>query len=182
MAQLQVGSGEVGDLAPQHRPHVSELDGDIDWGQYRRLWGSWAGREAEFYQACARLVDGLTWQQVEEKCGPRVGILAELVRDAYAHLASSAIPERLQMSPVHFTAFEGGNYKITAYSEYDPLLMSERLAGVLRYFDGRLTEDALQAILVEQNVRLSPSLVRRLVDFGILGTWQPEENLFPILR
>ncbi len=181
MAQHQVGSGELGELAPQTRPHVSELDGEIDWAQYRRLWGNWAGREIEFYQACARLVETLTWPQVEENCGPRVGILAGLVRDAYAHLESSAIPERLRIKEVTFTGFEGGNYKVTAYSGFDPLLMPERLARVLRYFDGRPTEEALQAILVERSVRLDLSLVRRLVDFGILEAWDSGKSLFPMV-
>jgi hypothetical protein len=181
MAQLQVGSGEVGEIGAQPRPHVAELEGEIDWVQYRRLWGNWGGREIEFYQACARLVESLTWRQVEEKCGPRVGILSGLVRDAYTHLASSAMPERLRMKQVCFTGFREGNYKVTTYSEYDPLLMSERLVPVLRYFDGRPTEEALQAIFVEQGLRLDSSLVRRLVDFEILEACDPEKNLFPIV-
>lgn len=174
MAELQVGSGEVGELAPQSRPHVSELEGDIDWAQYRRLWGNWAGREVEFYQACAGLVESLTWQQVEERCGPRVGILAGLLRDSYAHLESSAIPEHLRINEVRLTGFADGHYRVTAYSEFDPVLMPERLPGVLRYFDGRPTEEALQAILSEQGVRLDLGLVRRLVDFRILV--DPETN------
>ncbi len=181
MAQLRVGSAEVGDFAPHPTPHVSELDGDIDWPQYRRLWESWAGREVEFYQACARLVETLTWQQVEEKCGPRVGILAGLVRDAYIHLESSAIPERLRIKEVRLTGVEGGCYKVTSYSGFDPLLMPERLFGALRYFDGRPTEEALHAILVEQDLRLDSSLVRRLVDFEILEAADSGENLLPIL-
>jgi hypothetical protein len=181
MAQLQVGLSELGELADQSKPHVSELDGDIDWPKYRRLWGDWAGREIEFYQACARLVESLTWPEVQERCGPRVEILAGLVHDAYTHLESSAIPRTLRMKNFHFTGFEAGNYKITTYSPFDPLVMSERLAHVLHYFDGRPTEQALQAILVEQNLRMSPELVRRLWDFGILEAWEPNTNLFPIV-
>jgi hypothetical protein len=179
MTQLQVGLSELGELADQSKPHVSELDGDIDWLKYRRLWGDWAGREIEFYRACAGLVESLTWQEVEAKCGPRVEILAGLVRDAYTHLESSVIPETLRMKDLHFASFEAGNYKVATYSPFDPLLMSERLAHVLRYFDGRPTEKALQAILVEQNIRLSSELVRRLWDFGILEAWEP--NLLPIV-
>jgi hypothetical protein len=181
MAQLRVGLSELGEPSDQSKPHVSELGGDIDWPKYRRIWGAWAGRETEFYQACARLVESLTWPEVEDRCGPRVGILAGLVRDAYAHLESSVIPEILRLKTLHFTSFETGNYKITTYSPFDPLLMSERLAHVLHYFDGRPTEEVLQAILVEQNIRMSPELVRRLWDFGILEAGDQNTDLFPIV-
>ena len=76
-------------------PHVSELGGEIDLVKYRELWGDWEGREIDFYRACAQLVNPLTWEQVEQICGPRVRILAGLLRDAYLHLTSEAIPERL---------------------------------------------------------------------------------------
>jgi hypothetical protein len=181
MAQHQVGFNEAAEPDSQARPHVSELDGDIDWAQYRRLWGSWAGRETEFYQACARLVETLTWEQVAERCGPRVGILAGLVRDACIHLQSLAIPERLQINQIRITDFDGKNYRVIASSAFDPLLMSARLAGVLRYFDGRPTEEALEAILAEQNLRLDASLVRKLVDFEILKAAGSGEDLLPIL-
>ena len=181
MAQQQVGFSEADEPDPQSTPHVSELDGDIDWVRYRRRWGKWAGREIEFYQACARLVETLTWRQVEEKCGPRVGMLAALVRDAYIHLQSSAIPERLRINEVRLTDFDGENYRVTACSSFDPLLMPERLARVLRYFDGRPTDEALEAIFIEQNLRLDSSLVRKLVDFEILKPADTGEDLLPIL-
>src|ERR1051326_1595421 len=42
LAELKAGSAEVeSDLA--NSPHVSELGGNIDWQQYRRLWAEWAG-------------------------------------------------------------------------------------------------------------------------------------------
>lgn len=181
MARLNVGLAEI--VAPEGNamPHVSDLGGDRDWGSYRRLWGDWAGREVEFYQACANLVEDLTWPQVLEKCGPRVGIIAGLVRDAYTHLGSAAIPGHLKMGKVSLGNFHAGKYRITTYNNFDPLLISERLAMVLRYFDGRPTEEVLQDILTERGLRLSPSLVKRLVDFGILEPCDHRNDLLPIV-
>jgi hypothetical protein len=181
MAQFKIGLGEVAEVTQEPSPHVSELEGEIDWTHYRRLWGNWVGREIEFYLASARLVEGLSWRQVQVKCGPRVGILAELVRDAYNHLTSAAIPERLRMNEVRLKGFKDGNYLVVGYSPFDPLLMPERLAQVLHYFDGRATEEALQAIRVEQSVQLDSRLVRRLVDFGILESWDAGGKMFPIV-
>jgi hypothetical protein len=113
---------------------VSELGGDIHWPHYRRLWGEWAGREAEFYRACARLVDPLTWEQVEQICGPCVRIFADLLRDAYAHLTSGAIPERLRVGTFRFVGVESLGYRAEVYSPYDPLLMPEQVVRLLHYF------------------------------------------------
>jgi hypothetical protein len=180
LAEMKVGAAEVSDLA-RLAPDVSELEGEIDWAAYRRMWGEWAGREMDFYRACARLVEGLGWEEVVDTCGPRVRILAELVRDAHAHIGSETIPERLCLRDFKINGFEKGRFRVTTYSEFDPLLLSEALTRVLRYFDGRPTDEALSSILTEQGVRLAPSLVRRLVDFGILGGATSDKRALPVV-
>jgi hypothetical protein len=182
LAELRVGSAEADELAPRTSPDVSEVGGEIDWAHYRKLWGEWAGREIDFYRACGRLVEPLSWDQVEQICGPRVRILAGLLRDAYASLGSEVIPERLRLGQITFSAIEGNAYRVVSYSHYDPVLMPERLARVLRYFDGRPTEEALEAILTQESIRLDLSLVRRMVDFGILLPCSFENSALPILN
>ncbi len=181
-AEMNTGSVDLANLDPESidRPDVSELGGPLNGVRYRELWGAWEGREQEFYRACAKLAEPLAWDAVLGICGPRVRILAQLARDAYQNLTSTAIPERLRLGSVQLTGVVDGEYQVTAYSPYDPLTMPEQLAGVLRYFDGRSTEEALAAILTERNVSLDLSLVRRMVDFGLL-TAATEAGPFPIL-
>jgi hypothetical protein len=179
-AELKVGSAEVVELARLSTPDVNELNGEIDEAQYRELWGEWAGREIEFYRACAGLVESLTWEQVCHVCGPRVRILEGLVRDAYVHLGSEAIPERLRLTRFSLASTGGGGYTVTTYSDFDPVRMSEALVRVLQYFDGRPTEEALEAIRKEQRIRVDLSLVRRLVDFGILKASELEQGALPL--
>src|SRR5271169_65518 len=169
-AEMNTGSADLGNLDPQApaRPHVSELGGPLDVARYRELWGEWEGREKEFYRACAGLVEPLGWDEVLGICGPRVRVLAQLVRDAYEHLVSDAIPERLRLGSVGLASAAGGKYLVVSYSPYDPVMVPEQLVGVLRYFDGRPTEDALTAILSEGNLVVDLRLVRRMVDFGLL--------------
>lgn len=162
-------------------PHVSELGGELDHAHYHRAWGDWDGRESEFYRASACLVDSLTWDQVEAACGPRVRILADLLRDAYAHLLSDAIPERLRLRELHIIGVHAGQYRVVAYSPLDPLTMPEALAPVLHHFDGRPTDEALAAILHEHGIRIDPGLVRRMVDFEILEACD-NHQLLPILK
>ncbi|MBI5368670.1 MAG: hypothetical protein HZA54_16660 [Planctomycetes bacterium] len=178
LAELHLGSPEA--IEQESAPHVSELGGEIDWAQYRALWGEWAGRELEFYRACAERVLPLTWDQVAAVCGPRVRILAGLLRDAYAGLMADAIPERLRLKELSFSWVEGHGYRVSAYSGFDPLVMSEALARTLRYFDGRPTGETLDAILREQGVRLPLSLVRRMVDFGLLEA-HSEKGALPVV-
>jgi hypothetical protein len=59
--------------------------------------------------------------------------------------------------------------------------MPERLARALHYFDGRFTEEALEAISREQGLQVDLSLVRRMVDFGLLQACA-EKNVLPVLR
>ena len=184
LAELRAGLAGLADLAPERRdqPDVSELDGEVNAPRYRRLWGEWEGREADFYRACAALVEPLSWERVEAICGPRVRVLASLVRDAYENLVSDAIPERLKLGEVRLAGVAEGKLRIIAYSEFDPLLIPQKLAAVLGYFDGRPTEDALAAILNEQGLSLAPALVRRMVDFGVLAACEPcNAGPFPIL-
>jgi hypothetical protein len=181
LAELKVGSAEVDEMTPRASPEVSELGGEIDWQRYRKLWGAWVGREADFYRSCARLVDLLTWKQVVQISGPRVRILADLVHDAYVHLGTEATPERLRLGRVQFIGVEGEGYRVLGYSQYDPLVMPEKLARVLRYFDGRTTEDVLEDILNRENLRLEPKLIRKMVDFGILQGSSRENNALPII-
>lgn len=179
LAELKTGTAEVDD-AESGAPHVSELGGELDLVKYRELWGEWEGRELDFYRACARLVNPLGWAQVEQICGPRVRILSGLLRDAYAHLTSEAIPDRLQLSEFRISGLEGSGYRVVAYSPYDPLIMPQSLARVLHYFDGRPTEEALEAIFKEQGMQIDLSLVRRMIDFGLLQGCG-EKNILPVL-
>jgi hypothetical protein len=54
------------------------------------------------------------------------------------------------------------------YSNYDPMTLSQRLLRVLGYFDGRPTAVVRQAILEQEQLRLSDALLHRLVDYGVL--------------
>jgi hypothetical protein len=182
LAELDAVSGALGEFSPgRNEPDVSELDGKVDLPRYRKLWGEWAGREASFYRACAALVEPLSWERVESICGVRTRVLAGLVRDGYENLLSNAIPERLKVKSLRLAGIAEGTLRIASYSEFDPLLMPQKLALVLHYFDGRPTEDALAAILSEQGLRLAPSLVRRMLDFGVLAECEPDKDQFPIL-
>jgi hypothetical protein len=170
MTELHAELGVIGEEAPARGEmvDVAELEQQVDEGRYQRLWGTWAGRERQFYGECARLVGTLSWSDVGAICGPRVRALASLLRDASEHLHETALPERVRVNTFQSCAPAPGGFTVVAYSRYDPLFMSDRLMHVLSQFDGRATEDALAAIQRDHGLRVAPALVRRLIDFGIL--------------
>ena len=182
VAEMKVGLSEVLDMDSAITPHVSELGGEIDQANYRRIWGEWIDREPDFYRHCASLVNALKWDQVQNICGPRVRILADLLCDAYVHLMSDAIPERVRLRDIHIVGIEKSKYRVVAYSPFDPLSMPEPLARVLHYFDGRPLDDVLAAILGEHNLHIEASLVRRMLDFGILEACPDPSSQLPIVK
>ncbi len=152
------------------------LDGVPDPAEEKALWGSWAGREGEFYAECAQLVNALDWSDVIAIGGPELQVFAHLLREAYDKLTSEEIPERLKVGAVRIVKMNQDSCCVTTYSEYDPLSVPKRLVEVLGHFDGRLTDQALEAIAAQEGIRLSPPLVRKLTDFGVLV---PDEDLAP---
>ena len=56
------------------------------------------------------------------------------MRDAFDHLSSTAIPERLSLGSVQLTGMVNGKYLVVSYSQFDPLAMPEKLAGALRFW------------------------------------------------
>jgi hypothetical protein len=51
----------------------------------------------------------------------------------------------------------------------DPLRIPIRLTHLLHYFDGRPTSEATEATEREHNLKLTPSLIWKLVDYEILA-------------
>jgi hypothetical protein len=74
-----------------------QLDHVVNPATYQALWGWWAGREQEFFQACGSLVEPLTWQEVSAIGGPEIQICARLAREAYMPLMAEEIPPQLQV-------------------------------------------------------------------------------------
>lgn len=155
-------SGRTGRLDPR------ALDGAADPLESRRLWGSWAGREAEYYIECARLVNALDWPKVIAIGGADMQVYARMLRSAYSKLMSEEIPKRLKLGAIQVVAMDRDYCRITSYSGYDPVSVPRQLIDVLRYFDGRPTAEVIRIIALEQGIQLDRKLVRRLTDLSVL--------------
>ncbi len=146
----------------------TELGAPIQEGVYRKLWGSWTGREAEFYRACAELVRPLDFQQITRLCGPRVTARASLVREKFDRLTAAPATSHLRLGLIQIEGISARQVGVVSYSGYDPLRMPAELAAALPHFDGRPTATVLAELETERNLRLSPALIERLADFRVL--------------
>lgn len=146
---------------------ASEVDGTPDPAGYRAVWGRYAGREEEFYEASARLIEGLTWTDVRRIGGAQVDLAGTLVRRRYAELTSDAVPARLRVGALSTQPAGPRHDRVTTYSPYDPLVIPTALGDALRCFDGRPVRSALTAA-AKEGIQIERAVVRRLVDFGVL--------------
>jgi len=173
--ELDIGTAALQLLFPPPKhPSVrsfdgSQLDGVADRQRYMAIWGNWAGREREFFRASASLVDPLTWDNVRAVCGPEIQIFSRLTQEAYSNLLSTDLPPALQVHAFKIVYTGPGYSYISAYNDFDPLKLPRTLLDVLHYFDGRPTAEALRSIEAEKKLKLSRSLLRKLVDFDVLS-------------
>ena len=155
-------NGEVDSLT------VESLDNRVDRDSYNQIWGKWLGREHEFFVACARLVDRLTWHDVLAISGPEVSALARLTQQAYQRLTTEEMAPALTVGAMQLVQITHDAARVTTYNEYDPVDIPRVVMELLHYFDGRPTEEALTAIESERGIRLDPALVRKMTDFALL--------------
>jgi hypothetical protein len=151
------------------RPIAGEsTDNLADEEHYGRIWGAWAGREADFFARCAELVNPLSWNDVLAICGPRALESARLSRQAYARLISDDLPAVLSTAATEISHMGPEAARVGTYSPYDPVDLPLTVMALLHYFDGRPTEQAIELIASKTGTRLERAFVRKLVDFGVL--------------
>lgn len=157
--QLDPGDAAIEEFFP---PLMSR----VELSDPPRIWGKWFGKEKEFFQECAALVNPLTWQDVSRICGADIHLSARLTFIAYQRLMSGKIPEYLKVAPWKKIKLVAPDvYRIWTYNRYDPFDLKAEAMNVLHLFDGKKTSvETLQNIehIIDQET------VRQLADRGIL--------------
>jgi hypothetical protein len=146
---------------------ISDLAGRADPAEVRALWGSWHGREIDYFLRCARLVAPMSWAEVAAACGSEARVNAELVRAAFADLARPVPASGLVVGRSMVERVEGGRVRLRTYSTFDPVDLPDAVMSALARFDGRPTAD-VAAELRAQGVALDDAELQRLVDYQIL--------------
>jgi hypothetical protein len=143
-----------------------ELMPGVTEARAKELWGTWHGRQEEFYRECARLVHDLSADDVLARCGPEARARAEQSRLEYKRLMSTELPERLRFhgSQVGAVALSTDTLELHTFSKLDPIEVPATAYQALTRFDGRATAE----VLTEVGDAIDETLIRRLVDYRIL--------------
>ncbi len=147
---------------------AEELDGHPSPLMNSGIWGTWRGREREFFLECSRRVSGLEWEAVERIGGAAVGALARVTQTAFERLRNADLPERLIPGKFNILAITPEAVRVVGYRDSDPLDLDPAILEILPHFDGRTTLDVLGTIQQNLGIRVEEDLVRRLVDFEML--------------
>lgn len=147
-----------------------DLDGIANPDEQRAAWGTWYGREREFYIAAGRMVAGLSWDEVMRLGGADVSAHAQLLGVAYVALTSDDVPDLLAVVAFESAHMQADVSRVWATDGHaHPMEIPTPLVGALRHFDGKTsTQDVIFAIVFETRMGLQKWLVRRLMDAGIL--------------
>lgn len=146
-----------------------ELDDGQDPAHATAIWGRWRGREAEFFRACAEEAEAVDAQRLRAIGGATLAAHARALRATQQGVDGAELPERTALASLRVLSFGEGVATVEGYSPYDLVDVPAALLAVLPLFDGASVEEARALALAEHGVDVDPSLVLRLLDFGILA-------------
>ncbi len=181
--ELGVDGATLGTLFPPVRAGAdafpvgsAELDRRPEPSLAAATWGAWAGREVELYVACAERVGALSAAETLRLCGQEVRVRAEIARAALRRYEEAEPPDPVRPGPLVVLRAGPESCCVTTYSPLDPLEIPRELLDVLHRFDGRSCDAAREAIVEDGGPRLTPGLVRKLIDFAVLVGPDPAAN------
>lgn len=171
--ELDVGARALEELgAPRGgrppRESANAEEDSVDERAYRARWGRWLGRELEFFEAAAQLVQPLSWADVERLGGTEIAVRKAVALHAYGALRAEHIPTRARAAPFHLAALGATCSRVVSYSPFDPIDVPTELLPLLAHFDGSSVDQARQVIEQRSGIRLDDTLVQKLLDFGML--------------
>ena len=155
--------------SPVREPHLraADLGGRLDADEHRAVWGSFAGREQAFFEACGRIAGQLSWSELRSLGGAELDLAVDVARTALEASQSRALPKAVRLAPITVSAVDADSVVCNTYSAYDPLTLPRVLFDLLHLFDGRPTSQALAAIS-RAGIDLDRKVVRKLLDHGAL--------------
>jgi len=136
---------------------------------YQEIWGDWVHREEEFFAEAARMVSKLDLPQVSLIGGQELAARGAELTKAFAALQSQEVPTSLVPLQIEIQRESTGSLVVKSYSPTDPVRISQRLFHAITQFDGKTNEEVLEAIERESGLKISQALLRKLVDFRLLG-------------
>ena len=145
---------------------------------YASWWGTWIGREEEYYVSCYNKVRNLskkTFAKLVDETPKGKKLLADL-RTQYAALSTPFLPERLALNGrMRRLPIANGTVITTTYNPYDSMLIEKELFEVLEKitYEKPLT-DTRAELAEKEGIELADELLVHLVRHAVLVAPPPE--------
>jgi hypothetical protein len=171
--ELDVGATALSALFPhpneaKGNAAPGDLDKRVDPQRYAKLWGSWLGKEREFYGHATKVAGKLTWPAVLRLGGSELQARVQIAKQALERLSRDRLPRRLRVGTFEVVEMTETATRIATYTPFDPVTVPNELLAALQRFNGGSTRKALSKVLEEHGLELDTELVQRLVDFEVL--------------
>jgi hypothetical protein len=144
------------------------LDRRRDPERDARLWGTWLGREAGFYEACAQKAQMLDWADVQASGGSSLRALAADARQAGLEHDDLALPAKLRCGRFEVVGAAAGQLWLATYSAFDPLEVDPEVLALAALCDGRSTALIVSEHEAATGHRPTRLQLRSLLDHGVL--------------
>lgn len=104
-------------------------------------WQYWSGTRSDFYEACAALVEALSWEESVALAGTRARLHTDQLLLRYEELISSAFPAHLRVAPYGMLFSDDASTTLENTINCERLQVPTRLLSLLPYFDGRVLSE-----------------------------------------
>jgi hypothetical protein len=156
---------------------AEELAGGASDAAHSRRWGTWIGREREFFLECAHRADGMELEEVLTMGGVEARALARLVRERFQSLMARDRPDvPLRLGRFEIIRSMDDHAQLSTYSNFDPIEVPRALLAALVRFDGRPTAVVIEEIARCEGLSISSELLGTLSDFGVLVEGKSPES------
>jgi hypothetical protein len=139
---------------------------------YASWWGSWVGREEEYYVSCYSKVRNLSkrdFARMVDETPKGKSLLSEL-RTRYAALSTPFLPDRLALNArMRRLPIAAGTVITTTYNPYDSMLIEKELFEVLeKITHDKTVVEARKELEASDGIELADELLVHLVRHAVL--------------
>lgn len=105
-------------------------------------------------------------------------IQAKLLTQTYHALINKQPLLKLKLNDLKIVKLAGASMQLSTYSTLDPPQMLTASLAALPHFDGRAVDEMVADVIKQKKLRLTPPVLLKLVDFGILVPPDNSANKF----
>lgn len=127
-------------------------DGPPPEASYQALWGTWRGREAEFYRRCFELVQSLSKSDVDQMLGQDGEIERAIVESAMTKKHARSLPPVLVFNTAATVKWlPDGSVALGSYSENDAVALPSAAMNLLLEFTGNAPVSSVRETLRQKH-------------------------------